>query len=211
MGVVTHREHIETHFSFATWILDCIWAGLPIVTTRGDALAEEVEKANIGLSVPAGDVSALVQAIEILITRGKRAIRLDPWEKLREQFWWKNVVGPLLNFCERPYTAPDKSYYLTETERISRGKDEFLQKVIHDKDDFLQKAVLPKMNSSTRRLNKKSKPIKWLRRKQRMKTNNGYLKKREWSKTFLRSATASKWLRRKQKMNINNGYLKKRG
>jgi glycosyltransferase involved in cell wall biosynthesis len=141
VGVVTHLEHIETHFSFRTRILDCIWAGLPIVTTQGDALAEEVEKANVGITVPPGDVSALVRAIENMITRGRGGVGLDSWEKLRELFSWKNVVIPLLNFCEHPRIAPDKSLYLTETERISQGKDEFLQKVIHDKDEFLQKVI----------------------------------------------------------------------
>ena len=144
LGVVSHLEQIETHFSFRTRILDCIWVGLPIVTTQGDSLAEEVVKANVGLSVPPGDVSALAQAIETFIARGRGAIGQNDWEKIRGKFFWKNVVGPLLNFCERPCAAPDKSFYLTETERISRGKDEFLQKVIQDKDDFLQKVILAK-------------------------------------------------------------------
>ena len=45
IGVSTHHDHVETAFSFRTRILDYFWAGLPVVTTRGDALAEVIERA----------------------------------------------------------------------------------------------------------------------------------------------------------------------
>src|SRR6185436_9947916 len=37
LGVSTHFQHVETTFSFRTRILDYLWAGLPIVSTRGDS------------------------------------------------------------------------------------------------------------------------------------------------------------------------------
>ena len=31
----THVDHLETRFAFRTRLLDCFWAGLPVVCTRG--------------------------------------------------------------------------------------------------------------------------------------------------------------------------------
>ncbi len=39
-----HADHLETRFAFRTRLLDAIWAGLPIVCTGGDDLAEQVER-----------------------------------------------------------------------------------------------------------------------------------------------------------------------
>ncbi len=48
IGVSTHHDHVETAFSFRTRILDYFWAGLPVVTTRGDALADVIEARRSG-------------------------------------------------------------------------------------------------------------------------------------------------------------------
>ena len=48
-------------------LLDCIWAGLPIVCTRGDVLSELVEQRGLGLTVPEGDVDAVVAALRRLL------------------------------------------------------------------------------------------------------------------------------------------------
>ena len=64
LGVSTHREHLETHFAFRTRMLDYVWAGLPIVCTRGDVFADLVAARGLGAAVPPGDVDALAQAID---------------------------------------------------------------------------------------------------------------------------------------------------
>ncbi|MBW0009483.1 MAG: glycosyltransferase, partial [Pseudonocardiales bacterium] len=62
-GVTTHFEHVETTFAFRTRVLDYLWAGLPIVTTSGDAFAELVGTEELGVVVPAGDPAALAAAL----------------------------------------------------------------------------------------------------------------------------------------------------
>src|SRR4029079_11875445 len=42
LGVSAHFDDLETRFAFRTRLLDCFWAGLPVVTTRGDSLREVV-------------------------------------------------------------------------------------------------------------------------------------------------------------------------
>ena len=43
-------------FAFRTRLLDCFWAGLPVVTTRGDVLGELVERRGLGRGVGPKDV-----------------------------------------------------------------------------------------------------------------------------------------------------------
>ena len=62
-GVITHPEHIETRFAFRTRILDYLWTGLPIISTKGDSLSELVEKEGLGLTVDAMDVEMLADSI----------------------------------------------------------------------------------------------------------------------------------------------------
>ena len=40
LAVSAHFDDVETRFAFRTRLLDCLWAGLPVVTTRGDSLGE---------------------------------------------------------------------------------------------------------------------------------------------------------------------------
>ena len=40
LAVSAHFDDVETRFAFRTRLLDCLWAGLPVVTTRGDTLGD---------------------------------------------------------------------------------------------------------------------------------------------------------------------------
>lgn len=67
VGVSTYYDNLESHFSFRTRLVDCIWAQLPFVCTRGDVLAALVEQRGLGLTVPACDVPALTTALDRLL------------------------------------------------------------------------------------------------------------------------------------------------
>nr|MBA2390029.1 glycosyltransferase [Geodermatophilaceae bacterium] len=47
LGVSMHLDHIETRFSFRTRLMDYIWAGLPMVLTGGDTIAERAATAGV--------------------------------------------------------------------------------------------------------------------------------------------------------------------
>lgn len=66
LGVSMHYDHLETRFSFRTRILDYIWAGLPIISTKGDSFAEIIEQKQLGLTVEYEDVDSIVSAIKKL-------------------------------------------------------------------------------------------------------------------------------------------------
>jgi hypothetical protein len=108
IGVSTHLDHVETVFSFRTRVLDYLWAGLPVVATRGDALASVLEDEGAGLSVPPGDVDALEEALfRVLDDHELNASCREAAAKLAEKFRWNEVLKPLTDYCRDPVRAPD--------------------------------------------------------------------------------------------------------
>ncbi len=108
VGVSTHLDHVETQLSFRTRVLDYLWAGLPVVTTAGDALADLVSARGLGVAVPAGDVDALAAALGRVL--GDVAFRDECRANvaaLAPEFAWPVVLAPLLAFCRAPRRAPD--------------------------------------------------------------------------------------------------------
>jgi hypothetical protein len=145
LAVVSHPGHIETRFSFRTRVLDCIWAGLPILTTEGDAMADWVKQESLGLTVPPGDVDAMAQAIEkMMLQPGGRAAYAAAFQNLQVALQWPNAIRSLAYFCRAPSKAPDAGVYLTEIERMSQAKDEFLTQVVREKDEFLAQVIREK-------------------------------------------------------------------
>jgi glycosyltransferase involved in cell wall biosynthesis len=108
IGVSTHLDHVETEFSFRTRILDYLWAGLPVVATAGDSFGQLIDTRGVGITVPAGDVDALEDALfRVLdddVARAEFGRRAD---ELAEEFRWSQALAPLIEFCRRPRRAPD--------------------------------------------------------------------------------------------------------
>lgn len=108
VGVSTHLRHLETAFSFRTRILDYIWSSLPVVATEGDAFAELIDSAQLGLTVPVGDVDALEAALFRMLDDPELAAGCRAnMETVRAEFNWSVVLAPLVDFCRRPRRAPD--------------------------------------------------------------------------------------------------------
>jgi glycosyltransferase involved in cell wall biosynthesis len=123
IGVSTHHDHVETAFSFRTRILDYFWAGLPVVTTRGDALAEVIERAGAGRTVDPGDVDGLASAInDLLDDEAARTSAATASARLADDYRWSTVAQPLLEFCRNPYRAPDLADPATRTEILARAR-----------------------------------------------------------------------------------------
>jgi GT2 family glycosyltransferase/glycosyltransferase involved in cell wall biosynthesis len=109
VGASLHFDHLETRFSFRTRVLDYIWAGLPIVCTRGDAIGDLVETHGLGRVVDYGDVDGLVEALlSILDESGGRAAFADRFRSVVDALTWDRALEPLLKFCAAPRAAPDR-------------------------------------------------------------------------------------------------------
>ncbi len=109
LGVSTHLEHLETAFSFRTRILDYLWAGLPVVSTVGDAFADILESSGAGIVVPERDVDALSDALETLLFTKAGTVAAQASHKLSTSFLWSNVAKPLVDYCESATPASDRA------------------------------------------------------------------------------------------------------
>ena len=108
VGVSITLEHVESAFSSRARILDYIWATLPIVATVGDELAELVAREALGLTVPAGDVGALEEALfRVLDEEEFAAMCRKNLAAVGPRFTWSQVLSPLVSFCRAPRRAPD--------------------------------------------------------------------------------------------------------
>jgi hypothetical protein len=107
VGVSIHGDHVETDFSFRTRVLDYLWAGLPVVTTGGDAMAEIVQRHGLGIVVPPGDADALAAALVAVLHR-RVVVAPAAFEAARAELAWPVALAPLLRFCRAPEPAPDR-------------------------------------------------------------------------------------------------------
>ncbi|HVE95237.1 MAG TPA: glycosyltransferase [Acidimicrobiales bacterium] len=117
IGVSTHLDHVETAFSFRTRVLDYLWASLPVVCTQGDSMAELVEAHGLGATVPAGDPSALAQALGDLLDDPDRLQRCrNAVATVADRYRWSTSLAPLVRFCATARRARD----LTDPETAPR-------------------------------------------------------------------------------------------
>jgi glycosyltransferase involved in cell wall biosynthesis len=107
LGVSAHHDHLEARFSFRTRVLDYMWAGLPMVLTRGDSMGDLVGRRGLGATVAPGDSEGFASACADL---------LDDPEKLAgvarrvragaPSFRWEEAARPLVDYCLNFRTRP---------------------------------------------------------------------------------------------------------
>ena len=105
VGVTAHRDQLEARYAHRTRILDYLWAGLPVVATRGDALAELVEHERLGAIAEPEDVTGFAAACERMLGSegdGARARVAALAPSLR----WSEVAAPLVAWCEDVAARP---------------------------------------------------------------------------------------------------------
>jgi glycosyltransferase involved in cell wall biosynthesis len=109
IGVSCHLDHVETAYSFRTRILDYLWAGLPMVVTKGDSFGELVKREGLGIAVAPEDPDALADALEkVLYDEEFAAGAREDIRRVQERFRWENVLAPLAEYVRDPWPAPDR-------------------------------------------------------------------------------------------------------
>ena len=103
LGLCTYFNNAETYYAHRTRFVDLIWAELPIVCTEGDVLAAMVEQRRLGVTVPEGDVDAVVAALRRLLEdtafHNECVANL---RALRDELQWDQTLAPLVRFCRDP-------------------------------------------------------------------------------------------------------------
>jgi glycosyltransferase involved in cell wall biosynthesis len=108
-AVSAHVDQLETGFAFRTRLLDCLWAGLPIVCTRGDELAGRVERERLGETAPPRDEHRMAAALARVLERG-RAAYAESLAGAAREYEWARVAEPIAGFVERPDGGPRLGY-----------------------------------------------------------------------------------------------------
>jgi len=123
VGASLHLDHIETTFSFRTRVLDYIWAGLPMIVTRGDDMSELVESYGLGKVVDYQDAEGLSAGLlEMLDQPHLKEAYAPRFEEMRDRLTWSQVAAPLIEFCRSPRPAPDRIALQEEASRSSPGE-----------------------------------------------------------------------------------------
>ncbi len=135
VGVTAHFDTLETYFSFRTRILHYLWAGKPIITTRGDVLADAIIEAKAGIVLDYEDEDAWVEAIEKLHHPIYYASYLQGVKTLAKHYLWSNVTEPLIELCQHATPAPDMYFTTHGRQLIALGHDPYqieLQQLNHN-------------------------------------------------------------------------------
>lgn len=103
LGISAHGSTAEARFAYRSRILDCVWAGLPVVCTSGDEMGDQVGETGMGRTVPPGDVDGWVEAVEGA-RRGADWYRKAPgiMASLRPKLTWERRLAPLEAYLHRP-------------------------------------------------------------------------------------------------------------
>lgn len=108
LGISAHPDHLEASLSYRARILDYLWAGLPVVLTKGDVLAELVEQNDLGRTVPAGSAIAMGDAIVGMLGDDDAMARHRAnIEGIAGRLTWSQALVALADFCRDPRRAPD--------------------------------------------------------------------------------------------------------
>jgi len=108
LGVSIHRATLESRFASRARIMDCLWAGLPVLSTSGDPLSEVLAQRKLAKTVPPNSPHALAETIlEMLADDGLHHRVAEQAPGLREEFAWSRAVVPIARFLEDSAFAPD--------------------------------------------------------------------------------------------------------
>jgi glycosyltransferase involved in cell wall biosynthesis len=123
LGVSAHHDHLEARFSFRTRILDYLWAGLPVVTSSGDALGDLVAASGLGRAVEPGDVESFAASCAALLDDSTEyeavGARIDD---LRPSLLWSETAKPLVDWCARIDELPPRRPRRDVVRRAARAQ-----------------------------------------------------------------------------------------
>jgi glycosyltransferase involved in cell wall biosynthesis len=107
VGLSLHFDTLEARLAFRSRVLDYVWAGLPMVVTRGDAISETVSRLGLGEVVDYEAIDALAATLLRLLEKPKSDFGAH-FERARAELIWEKAAAPLVGFCRHPRCAPDR-------------------------------------------------------------------------------------------------------
>ena len=112
-----HKINIETHLSLRTRFIEALAVGLPVVCTKAGSLSRLIEEHRAGWVVPPQDPDAILAALEEISGDAEETeVRKANALQLSRKFRWKEVLGPLVRFCQNPRRETTKEEFAVRFE-----------------------------------------------------------------------------------------------
>ena len=108
VGISLHYDTLETHLAFRTRILDYVWAGLPMVVTRGDVTSEMISRFGVGEVVDYERADEVAAALLRLLEK-PRGDFATGFVRAQAELTWEKAAAPLIEFCQCPRHASDRA------------------------------------------------------------------------------------------------------
>lgn len=105
VALTCHHDTLETRLAYRSRTLDLVWAGVPMVSTHGDATSDLIRQHGVGATVPYGDAEAVAAA---LLQSLDQPPSLGQFAQLRAHYTWAKVAAPLIRICQQPRRAADR-------------------------------------------------------------------------------------------------------
>lgn len=131
VGVSAHFDNLETRFAFRTRMLDYLWCGLPIISTRGDVFAGEIQSENLGVVIDYEDVNGWIEALgrmkrdQDFLVECRRRVRA-----CANRYRWSVVTKPLIELVYSAVPAKDR-VYARKLFRQQRHLTHLIQRIRH--------------------------------------------------------------------------------
>ncbi len=99
---------MESRFAWRTRLLDCVWAGLPVISTAGDPLSDLIAEKGLGQSVAPRDAKLLAQTILDMLDDDTLRDRVrERAAVVQRKLTWPKIIEPIAAFLEYVSFAPD--------------------------------------------------------------------------------------------------------
>jgi GT2 family glycosyltransferase/glycosyltransferase involved in cell wall biosynthesis len=147
LGVSIHRPGIESDFASRTRLLDCIWAGLPVVSTAGDPISDMLATHGLGRAVPPKRPDLVAEAILAMLSDDGLHDRVaEAARPLRAELTWERVVEPLSAFLEHVAFAPD-AITASRTAAKARQLEQERDRLLEHLEEIRQGRVMRLLNA----------------------------------------------------------------
>lgn len=111
VGVSAHFDNLETRFSFRTRMLDYLWCGLPIISTRDDVFADEIQSEHLGAVVDYEDVNGWVEVLGRM--KREKDFLMECRCRVRaiaQRYRWSVVMKPVIELAHSAVPVKDRVY-----------------------------------------------------------------------------------------------------
>jgi glycosyltransferase involved in cell wall biosynthesis len=122
-AIATYPASLETRYCLGSRLLDCVWAGLPMVVSGGDLQRALVHDQGLGLVVSPGDATGLARAIRELKRRVEsQEFPQERFDAARARLRWPMVAEPIIRYCRTPHARTRK-----RRRRLSRAYVQWIE------------------------------------------------------------------------------------